>query len=371
MVLPFMTLYLTQARHFSIAKSSFVVAVFGMGAICGGFFGGKLTDKFGFYFIQISALLGGGIMFIVVGQMSSYILICIGTFILAVINEAFRPANAAAIAHYSKEENRTRSFSLNRLSINLGWAMGGALGGIIASINYHLLFWIDGLTNIAAALFLWMLLAPSKNEATTGKPVKNTDPNIKSAYKDKAYIAFIVFTTLFGYSFFQLFSTLPVYYKEVLHLSEYYIGLIMAVNGILVAAFEMVIIHNLEGRANILHYIVIGTVLIAFSFIMFNVFPGAETLAMASIIVITVGEILAMPFMNTYWTQRANNANRGQYAGLFTMSWAVAQVLGPATGGQIAQHLGFNTLWWIIGGVLLVSALGYRLLYNATDKKAQ
>jgi MFS family permease len=49
MVVPFMTLYITQSLHFGIAKAGLVMAIFGMGAICGGFLGGRLTDKFGFY----------------------------------------------------------------------------------------------------------------------------------------------------------------------------------------------------------------------------------------------------------------------------------------------------------------------------------
>src|SRR5205814_6151879 len=67
MVVPFMTLYLTETKHFPIGKAGLVMAIFGLGAICGGMIGGKLTDKFGFYNIQLSALLCGGIMFIVLG----------------------------------------------------------------------------------------------------------------------------------------------------------------------------------------------------------------------------------------------------------------------------------------------------------------
>lgn len=115
MVVPFMSLYLTQAKHFSISQSGLVMAIFGAGAICGGILGGKLTDKLGFYNVQLSALIIGGILFIVLGQMNTYLSICICTFVLSMLNESFRPANSTAIAHYSKEENRTRSYSLNRL----------------------------------------------------------------------------------------------------------------------------------------------------------------------------------------------------------------------------------------------------------------
>src|SRR6201996_7243485 len=161
MVIPFLTIYLTSpAMGYSIAQAGFVMGMFGLGAICGGFLGGRLTDRWGFHRVQLAALAGGGIFFMILGQGKSYPLICICTFLLSVVNDAFRPANSTAIATYSKEENRTRSYSLNRLAINLGWAAGGAIGGILASINYHLLFWVDGGTNLAAALLLRLFLHP-------------------------------------------------------------------------------------------------------------------------------------------------------------------------------------------------------------------
>jgi predicted MFS family arabinose efflux permease len=94
----------------------------------------------------------------------------------------------------------------------------------------------------------------------------------------------------------------------------------------------------------------------------FNVFPGAALLALTSMLFMTMGEMLSMPFMNTFWVTRTVNENRGQYAGLYTVAWSIAQVLGPGTGGQIADHLGFNALWWIIGGVCIVTAIGFRSL---------
>src|SRR5688500_7566590 len=89
MVVPFMTMYMTQHLGVSISKAGFVMSLFGLGAIAGALTGGKLTDKLGFYRIQIATLLGGGVMFIILGQMRSYNAICICTFLLAFINEAF------------------------------------------------------------------------------------------------------------------------------------------------------------------------------------------------------------------------------------------------------------------------------------------
>ena len=368
MVLPFMTLYLTEDKGISIGKAGIVLTVFGLGTVCGGFIGGKLTDKLNFYFIQLFALLGGGIMFIILGQMMNYTAICIATFMLSLINESFRPANAAAIAHYSKDQNTTRSFTLNRLAINLGWAVGGALGGFVASKCYHLLFWIDGLTNISAAILLWLLLAPSKNKDS--KANKEALPIKHSAYKDKVFLVFIVLNTLFACCFFQIFTTIPVYFKQDLFLNEEQIGIVMALNGLIIAVFEMVLIHNLEGRRELLTYINMGIVLVGMGFIALNILPGTFSLALIFITFITFGEIVGMPFMTTFWVKRTTAANRGQYAGLNTMSWAIAQIAGPGLGAQIAQRYGFNTLWWVLGVIFAIMVIGYRWLQLKIRKTA-
>jgi len=90
--------------------------------------------------------------------------------------------------------------------------------------------------------------------------------------------------------------------------------------------------------------------------------PSPNDLANTTLGGITLGEMLSMPFMNTYWISRSGEASRGQYAGLYTVSWATAQVLGPGTGGQLADAFGFTILWWIISGICALSALGFWLL---------
>lgn len=357
MVVPFMSIYLTQFHHYSIAQAGVVMGIFGAGAIAGGFLGGKLTDKYGFRHIQLFTLAGGGLLFVALGQMNSYALICVVTFLLSLVNEAFRPANATAIAHYSRPENRTRSYSLNRLAINLGWAFGGGLGGLLASFNYQLLFWVDGCTNLAAALLLWRFLKPAAivRSAEHHEPV---DPGA-SAYRDKFYLLFIVCTTLFAMCFFQLFTNLTIYYKQELHFSESFIGMLMALNGLIIAFIEMVLVYRLEGKRSHLSYITSGVALCAVSYLLYNLFPGTTMLAVGAVITITFGEILSMPFMNAFWISRSNNHNRGQYAGLYTIAWALAQVLGPSLGAQVAQHYNFAWLWWLVGLVCSVSATGF------------
>jgi predicted MFS family arabinose efflux permease len=360
MVLPFMTIYLTGIGY-TLFQAGIVMGMFGAGAICGGYIGGKLTDKIGFYKIQLITLAGGGCLFILLGMMKSYTLICTFTFILSLVNEAFRPANNTAIAIYSKQENRTRSFSLNRLAINLGWAIGGTLGGFIASFNYHLLFWIDGMTNILAAFLLFYLLKPAAS-AEKERPFILQPKEIASPLRDKKFILFIALSILYAVCFFQLYSTIPVYYKNVYHLSEWWIGILMGLNGLIIVLIEMAIIFHFESRNKSLLMISNGLLLTSLSFLVYIFFSQPLFTALVSVILVTLGEIFAMPFMNNYWNSRASTKNRGQYAGYYVMAWSFAQVVGPTGGTWIAGHLGFNILWWISAIVCGFTGLLFRIL---------
>ncbi len=358
-----MTIYLTQ-MGFTLFQAGVVVGLFGAGSIFGGFLGGRATDRIGFQRVQLLTLTGGGLLFMLLGQMTSYPLICLFTFILSIVNEAFRPANTTAITVYSLPENRTRSISLNRLAVNLGWAVGGTIGGFIASFNYHLLFWIDGITNLVAALLLFRLLtvpAPAP-----GQPAPAAVPAVeklrKSAYSDKLYLMFIAVVLVYAACFCQLFSTLPVYYKDVMRLSEPTIGLLMGLNGVIIVCIEMILVFRLESRRRDMQLIAWGAGLTAFSFIWLNLLPPLLLSALLAMITVTFGEILAIPFINTFWTKRASPENRGQYAGIYTMTWSLAQVLGPTGGTWIAGHLGFTTLWWIIAALCLTTAVLFRTL---------
>ena len=181
MVLPFMTLYCKHIGY-STQQAGYVVAIYGMGALTGAFIGGKISDRFGFYYTQFFALFCGGILFMMLGLMNSYFSICIVTFFLSMVNESFRPANATAIAHYSTVQNRTQAFSIIRLAINLGWGVGSALGGLLASINYHLLFLGGWCYQYCSIFYIIMVITKSKCCPTT------KSPDNCASYKSKASI---------------------------------------------------------------------------------------------------------------------------------------------------------------------------------------
>lgn len=343
----------------SLSDAGTVMGLWGLGSIIGAFFGGKLSDKIGFQKVQVITLFLGGIMFIVLGQIHSYGLICLATFVLSFVNEAFRPANSSAIAYYSNIENRTRSYSLNRLAVNLGWAVGASIGGLIAARSYELLFWVDGLTNILAAIIMFFAFKPSLN--LHKKETKEVEVK-QSAYKDKIYLWFIFLVVMFGMCFFQLFTTVPKFWRDNMHLSEEFIGFIMALNGLLIVAMEMIVIYKLEGRRNNLIYMAFGTVICGLSYLSLLIPGDVKWVCILMIILVTIGEITAMPFMSTFMVSRTNENNRGQYAALFTMAWGIGQTVGPYLCATLVEHTSFQVMFSACAGVFILTAFGFARL---------
>jgi len=355
MVIPFLTLYLREEKNFSITYAGAEVAFFGVGAILGNFIGGRLTDKHGFYNVQFWSLFLNGILFIVLGQMQTFWQIGLCMFVIGSVGEGFRPANAAAIAYYSLPENRTRSYSLNRLAINLGFCIGPAVGGLLA---YKYLFWVDGITCIIAAIILRIVLPEIKPASASAESIKEKS-SAPSVWRDAVYLRFMFFVFLSALCFLQVFSMLPPFYTEQMHFSKALAGIILALNGLIIAIFEMVLVYKLEGKRSSVQYISLGAFFIGLSYLLLNLPYAALPVAIFSMLVITIGEMLMFPFVNTFWISRSNQHNRGQYASVYSMSFATAHVLAPTFGSQVIHYAGYHSLWFAVFILCGLAALGF------------
>jgi predicted MFS family arabinose efflux permease len=181
---------------------------------------------------------------------------------------------------------------------------------------------------------------------------------------------FIVLGLLFFMSFYQFFIMQPVFYKLNWHFSERFIGFLLALNGILIAMVEMVLVHRLEGKRNGLVYIISGILIGSLGFVLLNILPPSAIGAIVIVVIITLGEMMSMPFMNAFWIGRSNNNNRGDYSALYSMTWSTAQVIAPLVGGELIAYGGFNLLWWVLGGLSLISSTGYFILYRTNYRSA-
>ncbi|WP_221391668.1 MFS transporter [Dyadobacter sp. NIV53] len=368
MAVPFMSMYITQSLHRSIADAGLIITLFGVGSVVGAMVGGYFTDKIGFRPVQVVSLLISGILFMLFGQVHNFDGLCALTIVLAFFVESFKPANNTAIASYSSKENLTRSYALNRLATNIGFGFGTSVGGILAAINYHLLFWVDGVIYMTAGLMIAILLPavsrPGLSEKSNPENIESLSP-----WKDVFFLRLIVMVTFYMICFVLLFRLVPVYWKEELNIGEATIGLLLGMNGIIIALFEMILIQKLGSRRSDAYYIVAGILFTAIGYL-FLLVPGLKPVVMgaATVFMFTIGEMLTLPYLNTMVMNRASVSNRGQYSAAYSLSWAVAQIIGPAAGGYVAQQWGYNMLWFVLVLLSMTCAFGFKMLFRNVVK---
>jgi len=162
---------------------------------------------------------------------------------------------------------------------------------------------------------------------------------------------------LIGFTFMQYFSTIPLYYSQRLGMDEDKIGLMLAMNGLLIFLLEMPIVHSLEkGKLDSLKIVIGGSFLLVLSFLVLNIAP-LILLAIVGIILMTFGEMLGFPFSNSYALDRSKLGNQGAYMALYSMSFSVAHILGPNIGMQFSAKYGFESTWYLMAGICFIACL--------------
>jgi|TARA_R110000737_G_scaffold17130_1_gene34600 predicted MFS family arabinose efflux permease len=366
MVIPFLSLYLTKSKGFSLGEVAWIMAAFGIGSVSGSWLGGYLTDKIGGYKTIVFSLFSSGLAYIVLQYMGSFYSIMLAVFVVLLLADIYRPAMFVVLKANSKPENQTRSLTLIRLAINLGFSLGPVLGGfLIFNLGYGSLFWVDGVSCLIAVILIFIILKPKP-----GVQQKEEVPSsAESPYKDRVYLFFCLGLVLFGLVFLQYFSTVPLYYRDVFNLNEQSIGLLLGFNGLLVFLIEMPLIHALDkpGKSKTT-YLIWGMILLLISYLVMILFPSILIL-WAAILLMSFAEMFFFPFSNAIAMERSKKGKTGQYMALYSISFSVSHIFGHSAGMQMISYFNFNFTWWILVGVTTLGILIFGIIGKRFQQK--
>lgn len=367
MVLPFLILFLTEERGFSPVEAGRTLALYGVGGLLGAFLGGWLCDRVAPRRVMIASLVLTGCGFLILGRLEARWALALAIFLVSVVGEAFRPANGAAIAAASTAEDRTRSFALNRLAINAGMSFGPAVGGLLAQRDYGWLFLVDGLTCLAAA----GLLAVGDDLARPAAAPAAAEAPARSPWRDGPFLALLLLMTAVGLVFFQANGAFPLTLRRDYGWSELRIGLMLAVNTVIIVLFEMVLV-NATRRVDPLLLVGAGSVLFCAGFGLLPLGSGVAWVAF-TVAVWTVGEMLSMAAGSAAVANRAGPRSLGRYMGLYVLSFSAAQVVAPVLGTWAYERFGAAALWYACGALAVPMALGFAALAPAwrRDREAE
>jgi MFS family permease len=382
MVLPFLVLYLTRELKISASHAALALTVYGIAALLTMPVSGWLTDRFGSLFVMRGSLLLSGIVLFLFPLAHHFAAILVITFAFAILNESVRPPSLALVSELVKPQQRKQAFALSRLAVNLGMSVGPAIGGILALYSFRILFLADGVTSILAALvlmFAWP--ATRRTQASEAKwddpedlgreieaegasllPASHPFADLR-AFRNRRMLYFLAALIPTQLVFFQLTSTVPLFLVHYLRLPESIYGTVFTLNTLMIVVLELPL-NNAMARWSHRRTLTLGAFLYAIGFGSFALASGPIGI-FAAVAVWTFGEMILMPGSAAYAAEIAPAGRRGEYMGLYTMSFSFAFSLGPWLGAMLLERHGPEALW----GAALVSGCVSTLLMSRIGVK--
>jgi predicted MFS family arabinose efflux permease len=361
MALPFLVLYLTKELGIPAALAGLAIGVYGIGGLVTAPLAGRLADRIGAFTVMRAALAGSGVILLVIPLAKTLPVVFGLVFLWAVIADAARPAGIAALTGAVSPEQRRAAVALNRLAVNVGMSIGPAVGGFLALASFRLLFIVDGVTSLAAALLLSVLIRfRHRGRAATGER-ESTSARSQAAFatsgavwRDRTALLFFVTCFLVNFVFSQHQSALPLFLVRDLHYRESFYGSLFVVNTLLIIAVEvplnLAMSHWPARRA-----VAFSIVLIAAGFGGYALVR--EPLGIAAMTILwTFGEMICFPTGTSYVAELAPPGRMGEYMGAYTATYSLALIVAPSVGGALLDRYGGPAMWTSMFAVGMLGA---------------
>ena len=344
MVEPFLALYLSGPRSFGASTVGVVLAAFGAGAFASQPIGGYLADRFGRRSTLVGGMIGSAASFMLLASVRDLALIGVAACLSGLTIDLYRPAVSAMIADLVAPENRAKAFALLYWAINLGVAVAGVTGGLLAARSYWLLFIFDAGTCLAFAVLIARKVPETRPARQAGE-----QGGYGQAVRDGLLLTLGAAILLGTIVYLQSFVTLPLAVAADGLGPEAY-GLIYAVNPVVVIVAQIGVLRVIDRLPGV-PTLAISTVIMGVGFGLTAV-ASSVPFYMLTVVVWTLGEIGFNAVGPAMVADIAPAHLRGRYNGVFGMSFGAAALVAPLIGTQVFANYGETALW---AGCLVLS----------------
>jgi MFS family permease len=270
------------------------------------------------------------------------------------------------------DEQRAQGFGILRVVANLSVSIGPAIGGLLAGYSYMILFVTDFVVSMITAFIVYRKIPETKPDNTsTGSHKTESFLLTMSGYwrvlKDVVFVIVVLLSLLTNLVYTQMNSTLSVFLRDMHGVSAQGYGYILTLNALLVVVMQFWITRKISSyKPMVLMFV--GNILYAIGFAMYG-FVDLYWLFLLAMVIITVGEMISSPIMQSLVARFAPEDMRGRYMAIFNLSYGTANAIGPLAAGIIIDNHDPNLVWYAGGIICTISAFGYLLLQAATQKK--
>lgn len=332
-VFPFLALYLTR-RGLSVTDAGLAITSYGVGAMAAQLSGGLLTDRIGRRNAIALSMIGSAVLVLLVLQARSLPAVLAVVVLYSFFAELHRPASGALIADLVPPEHRVAAYAFNRLLLNIAFAIGLALGGLVAARSFALLFLADA---GSSAVFGVISLIALPHGTRTRRAEEDVLGGARSAIlADRGFLLVLagIFASAVVYS--QTYSTFPLWIRDLGFGEEVY-GFLQGSNGVLVAIFELAVTAIAMRHART-RMIALGILLTGIGFGAFGVLRSGIGLA-GAVAIWSFGEMFDSPSAAAFTADRAQPHVRGRYQSALGVTYALAFTVGPIAGTSLYQVL--------------------------------
>lgn len=364
LLFPFFALYFTQKFGVGMTQVGGVFAIFAVMNLVGGMLGGALTDKLGRRWMIIFGLVASALSSLAMGLADNLFTFYLLAGVVGLVADAGRPAQQAMIADLLPQEKHAEGYGILRVVHNVAVAVGPMLGGLLASYAFLWLFVADAATSLVTAAVVYLTLPETKPEASAAKPEQNllqVFGGYRTVLRDGVFITFIAISIVALLVYIQMYSTLSVYLRDVHHIPAQGFGVIMSLNATLVVLLQFWLTRRLSKYAPLL-MMALGTAFYAVGFAMYG-FVATFALFIVAMVIITIGEMIAVPVAQALAAQFAPEEMRGRYMAIFEVGWLIPTATGPLLAGLIMDNYDPNWVWYTSGIVGTIAVGGYLLLH--------
>ncbi len=372
LVMSFLGIYIIDDRGYQAVTYGALALVANLGQSLANAWAGELSDRIGRRPIIVGSLIVRAVIIVVLGAQiladASIAWIAVTFILSSSLRGCFEPVAYALCADLARPEQRTAAFGLQRMGTNLGWALGPALGGLLATVMpYGAVFFLAAAGMIGAAALCFRIEHAASPAAASLERVRLHDA-LREAIAHPPMLTLLIATVLFALAHTQMFTLFTVYLADELDLSKAEIGLTYAVNGSLVLLLQWPALGAIN-RFGIVRVLPIAALVFALGYVMIGLAVGVLS-AMAAIAVITVGEVLFAPAHQTAAAHSGDAARLGQSFGLVSWSQTVGVAFAPLVGGSLFdairdQHL----LLWSLIASMCVALAAVLVVYGRVSRR--
>ncbi|MCF6093938.1 MFS transporter [Microaerobacter geothermalis] len=359
MALPFLAVYLSRTTEMSPILIGLTIGMGPLAGTIGSFIGGNLSDRFGRKVIMLSALFAWSGVFVGFGLSAHPMAFVLLNAVNGLCRSFFEPTSQALIADLTPREKRMKAFGMRYTAINIGATVGPLIGAYLGMISASLAFFITAGVYLVYAVSLLVLMStvtiqnpsPSREAVTLRSALRVVKNDIPLRY-------FILGGVLVNLGYSQVESTLPQYLEGFIDNGVLLYSILLSTNAITVVILQIPISHWAEKRS-LMRVMVVGSFLFSIGYMGFAIFQNWTGL-IASMVILTLGEILLFPSGSIFIDQLAGEQLRGTYFGASGFR-SLGFFLGSWIGGYILQGIGGSGLFWIISFVAASSSIFYYL----------